>query len=162
MLDLTTGWIIKLVRWKQSGSYLRLCAMTYTRLHTSGLHSFTQIFLLLEFCGGGVPLKLLPFPLDETAKGGFTFHWISTVIVLFPYSHLWHTIISLLIHKSQNYGDFKQYCLFFRQRRVKCREIKTLATARKWQKSGHKSRESLFYCCRPLWWKKYILLILQH
>lgn len=108
-------------------------------LHTSAHFWSPQLHSDFSTAGifRGVPLKLLPFPLDETEEGGFIFHWISIVIVSFPYSQLLHTIISLLIHKSQNYGDFKWYCLFFRWRRVKCRELKTLATARKWQKSGH-------------------------
>lgn len=52
-------------------------------------------------------MKIATFPLDDTAKGDFTFHWIAIVIIFFPCSHLLITIMPLFAHKAQNYSDFK-------------------------------------------------------
>lgn len=93
MLDLTTLLISRLVRWKQFGSYLRLCAMSYTHLHTSRLHSFTQISLLLEFLWG--PIKIANFSSWWDSRRWFylplNFH-CNCIVPLLPVTTYYHII----------------------------------------------------------------------
>lgn len=80
MLPLVIISIIQPIRWKPFLSHPKLCAMSYTHLHTSGLHSLTHIFLLVDFFEFSESCHLF----DDTAKGDFTIYWILIVVILFP------------------------------------------------------------------------------